>query len=303
MNMLRKWVRDVFGFSGREVNGFLILLPLMVLIIFSEPVYRLWLSSRTIDYSKEERSLDSLAQLWKEEVPPTDTIKFAVFNFDPNKISMEDLEHLGFSKSLSTRIASYRSKGGTFRIKSDLLKIYGIDTTLYARLYDHILLPVKFEKKGFEKQNFEQREKTTVKSQKNHFTQFDLNQADSTQLKSVYGIGSKLALRILRFREALGGFVHTQQLKEVYGLDTTVVNTLTKRSFIDADFTPQKVNMNTATEEEFAAHPYLKKNIAKALVAYRFQHGKFTDVQDIRKLSGIKPEQIDKIIPYLTIAE
>ena len=51
MNILKRWVRNVFGFSGKEINGFLILLPLSAFIIASEPVYRMWVARRTIDFS------------------------------------------------------------------------------------------------------------------------------------------------------------------------------------------------------------------------------------------------------------
>jgi DNA uptake protein ComE-like DNA-binding protein len=298
MNILKRWVRNLFGFSGKEINGFLILLPLMVIFIASEPVYRMWLAGRTDDFTTDRRHLDSLAQLWKT-VPPEDTISRAsLFEFNPNKVSVADMQRLGFSESLSTRIANYRQKGGQFRVKPDLLKIYGMDSALYAQLYAYILLP-ETKEKTFDKQH----EKSTTQSQKTLLTSFDLNQADTTELKSVYGIGSKLASRIIRFREGLGGFVKQEQVKEVYGLDTTVTQQLLKISYIAEDFTPRKINLNTANETEFSAHPYIKKAMAKAIIAYRFQHGKFADVQELKKLTLLKEEEADKIIPYLKIAE
>jgi competence protein ComEA len=298
MNILKKWVRNLFGFSGKEINGFLILLPLMVILIASEPVYRMWLADRTDDFTADRKHLDSLAQLWKT-VPSGDTTLLAsLFEFNPNKVSVTDMQRLGFSESLSTRIANYRQKGGQFRIKRDLLKIYGMDSSLYTQLYAYILLP---EKK--EKTSDKQHEKSATQSQKTLLASFDLNQADTTKLKSVYGIGTKLASRIIRFREGLGGFVKQEQLKEVYGLDTTVIQQLLKISFIAEDFTPRKINLNTANETEFSAHPYIKKGIAKAILAYRFQHGKFADVQELKKLTLLKKEEADKIIPYLKIAE
>ena len=46
----------------------------------------------------------------------------------------------------------------------------------------------------------------------------DVNSADTTALIDLPGIGSKLALRIINFREKLGGFYAIEQLKETYGL-------------------------------------------------------------------------------------
>jgi competence protein ComEA len=299
MNIIKRWVRNLFGFSGKEINGFLILMPLMVVVIASEPIYRMWMVSRTDDFTADRRYLDSLAQLWKTE-PSRDTALLAsLFEFNPNKVSVADMQRLGFSESLSSRIANYRQKGGQFRIKADLLKIYGMDSALYAQLYAYILLPETKEKKTSDKQL----EKSATQSQKTLLSSFDLNEADTTQLKSVYGIGSTLASRIIRFREGLGGFIKQEQLKEVFGLDTTVIQQLLKISFIAEDFTPRKINLNTANETEFSAHPYIKRSMAKAIIAYRFQHGKFADVQELKKLTLLKAEEADKIIPYLKIAE
>lgn len=298
MSVFKKWIRNLFGFSGKEINGFLILLPSMLILIASEPVYRMWVVSRTDDFSKEKKYLDSLEQFWTT-IPTRDSlVETTLFAFDPNKVSKNDMVKLGFSESLSIRIANYRQKGGQFRLRRDLLKIYGMDSSFYQRLYPYILLP---ESKEIVRET--QHQKSTTQSQKNRLASFDLNQADTTALKSVYGIGSKLANRIIRFRERLGGFVKHEQVKEVYGLDSTVTAELLKISFIAEDFTPRKIDLNTADETEFSAHPYIKKSVAKAIVAYRFQHGKFSDIEQLKKLTLISAEEIEKIRPYLKIAE
>lgn len=299
MNFIRKWIRNFFGFSGREINGFIILLPLMLIIIMAEPLYHLWVSNKPLDFSTETRILDSLKTKWEStRVVQENGQKISLFNFDPNKASIEELRDLGFSENLSTRIANYRQKGGQFRVKSDLLKIYGIDSSFYHQLYSHILLPERNDR------NFAPTDSSVVKHKRNDLlVSFDLNAADSTQLKSVYGIGSALASRIIRFRSGLGGFTKREQLNEVYGLDSTVVHRLLKVSFIAEDFVPEKININVASEKLLSAHPYIKRNMASAIVAYRFQHGNFHSVDDLRKVSILKPEDVDKIMPYLKVTE
>lgn len=46
----------------------------------------------------------------------------------------------------------------------------------------------------------------------------DVNKADSAGFEKLYGIGPKLASRIVKYREWLGGFTHVEQVKEVYGI-------------------------------------------------------------------------------------
>lgn len=298
MNAVRKWVRDVFGFSGKEINGFLILLPLMVLFVLAQPLYHMWIVAREPDFSSDIRVLDSIRAHLDAHTVEERPEEVVLFRFDPNKANVQDFRALGFTEILSTRIASYRQKGGQFRVKSDLMKIYGLDTSFYRRLYPYIMLPEHHEKRGGAKETIISGEKHNEKS-KYTPAAFDLNEADTAKLKSVYGIGSVLANRIVKFRNRLGGFIKVEQLHEVYGLDSVVISRLIEASYIAEDFEPKKINMNAASENEFSAHPYIKRSMANAIVAYRFQHGNFIRVEDLRKLSMLKEADIVKILPYL----
>jgi competence protein ComEA len=79
------------------------------------------------------------------------------------------------------------------------------------------------------------------------------------------------------------------------------VEQLLKRCFISDGFLPFRLNINTATDRQLSAHPYISPMIAKAIVAYRFQHGNFATVGEIRELQNLKKEEADKIIPYLDV--
>lgn len=294
--MVKRWIRIAFGFSRKETNGFLILLPLLALILFSEPAYRMWISNQEQDFSQEQAFLDSLVATWQpQEIPADSNTPVRVFTFNPNETEHPDFLKLGFSEELAHRILHYREKGGRFRTKSDLLKIYGMDSTLYNRLYPYVELPLEIARTSEKKFTREE----TKKPQR----RFDLNRADTIQLKAIYGIGQVLSSRIIKFREVLGGFIDMSQLYEVYGLDSVVVKRLAERAFIEENFQPRKMDLNAAGEEEFSIHPYISKSAAKALVAYRFGHGNFTRVEDIRKVYLINDENYRKIMPYLTVNE
>jgi len=302
MERLRQWIRNWLGFSRTEVNGFLILLPLMIILMMSEPIYRLYLSSRPADFSVEAKKLDSLVALWNEEkkMNLADTLErveaISLSYFDPNKIPVSSLKSLGFSNHLSKRIAYYRQKGGVFRIKSDLMKIYGMDSTFYHKLYPYILLPERIEKK-------ETTQRIASIESKKAFEKFDLNQADTATLKTVFGIGSARAARIVKFRTRLGGFTRTDQLYEVYGLDSTVVRKLKEVSYVDKNFEPEKMDINADDENRFSAHPYVSKALAKAIVAYRYQHGRFNQINDIKQISILNNRDAEKLLPYLEVKE
>jgi competence protein ComEA len=297
MKRLRKLIKKFFGFTTAQTNGFVGLLVLLMLVLFSEPLYRWWLASHPSDFSKESVELDSLIRFWN--VPTAEANQWPVeskevitfFEFDPNNVSIDELLLLGFSKNLSQQIVNYRKKGGVFRLKSDLRKIYGMDSTFYQMLVPYIQLPESFKKTTSE----------IALTSKPIKAKFNLNDADTTQLKSIYGIGSVLAKRIVTYRHKLGGFVKMEQLMEVYRLDTAVIAKLTKACYLDENFAPEKININTVEEATLKAHPYISDKIAKAILAYRFQHGNFQAVEDIKKVKLVDEVLFNKIYPYVSV--
>lgn len=303
MNSIRKWIRDIFGFSGTEVNGFLILLPLTAVLVLSEPIYRRWVISRDRQYADDIEKLDSLVAAWDNDLkkpvlelePPV-----SLFPFDPNTLSVAELRSLGFPEHSAKRIAAYRLKGGVFRVKSDLLKIYGLDSTLYKQLYKYIQLPsnrLVLNESG----KPHNRPETKAFERTQQSITFDINTADTTLFKTVYGIGPRLAARIVKFRESLGGFIKKTQLYEVYGLDSLVVDRLFKVGFIEEGFIPAKINVNAADEEALARHPYIRYKFARALISYRYQHGDFQQASDIKKLSVINASELERLLPYIKL--
>ena len=128
MNGLRLWVRNFFGFSRSEANGFLILIPLMICILFSYPIFRFFKTSDSMILNPENEKLDSLLTSWDfNPINEKQEIKIQLHPFDPNELSKTELMQLGFSSYLTNNILNYRSKGGKFNKKEDLRRIYGMD--------------------------------------------------------------------------------------------------------------------------------------------------------------------------------
>lgn len=297
---LRTLVRNFFGFSKAETNGFLVIVPLLLLVLFSEPIYRNWISPKEVILQADKVLLDSLVANWEKnsdsETPSLTLKEKKLFAFDPNQTSKDEFISLGFPTLLAERTVRYVEKGGKFRTQKDLLKIYGMDSLLYEELRPYITLPeqIVYEPKP-------QTNTALEKSLKPALLSFDINTADTSQLKKIYGIGEKLSLRIINYRESLGGFIMEEQLQEVYGLDSAVVKRLLKQFYIAADFQPTRLNLNTATEEELEKHPYLNRKEAKAIIAYRFQHGAFTTIDDLQKIQILDKNTIAKIRSYLLV--
>ena len=63
------------------------------------------------------------------------------FRFDPNTISSDSLQRLGFSAKQAQSILKYRAKGGKFRYREDFSRLYVVDSAVYAALEGYIALP------------------------------------------------------------------------------------------------------------------------------------------------------------------
>lgn len=252
-----------------ETNGFLVLIPLTLLLLFSEPLYHAFRPATPLTGIDRTDSL--LAWLESQQAPLShDTISFQ--HFDPNTLSREGYVKFGLQDRIADRIARYREKGGRFRRKEDVAKIFGMDSSWYARAKVWMRIPsVESPVKGL-----------MVHTQR--VTRVDINQADTTQLQDVYGIGPTLARRIVTFRERLGGFVAMDQLREVYGLDSTVVERVKRQFEVKMNFEPRRLNVNTVTLEELNRHPYISRRQAQAIFAYRAQH---VPIDSLGQLAGI----------------
>lgn len=256
--------------------------------------------------AEDARILDSLAtalenygnSLHEAEEPPRE-----VFDFNPNKASLNDFILLGFGDKISNRILNYRSKGGVFVVKGDLLKIYGIDSNLVISLYPSIDLPTK---KANEKSPIANETPNDISVKRvpdnkklSELPDFDINLADTAMLQTIKGIGSVLSSRIIEFRDNLGGLVDLNQLYEIYNLDTIVANRLINKVYIASSFVPKPLLINEITESQLAAHPYVTWKQARLIIAYRNQHGRFTSTDDLLKVYSVDKIFIEKISPYL----
>lgn len=292
MFFIYRWLYRQVGFSRAQSNGFLLLLPLTIAFIFSAPLYKAYQSRRGPDFTAEDyQHLDSLAALFK---PVSAGTAETLFYFDPNRISVADMRRLGIPATIAARIERFRASGGSFSAKHDLRKIYGLDSALYQRLYPYIQVPgYRTKTKAGPRGRLE---RTQDKIQR-----FDINLADTAKLKAIRGIGEKLSVRIVRYRDALGGFVSLKQIAEVYAMDSARVAELLRHCFIEANFQPKKININTAARQDIAGHPYISPRQAGSIVAYRFNHGNFGSIEDIARIENLDSVTFRKIRPYLTV--
>ena len=185
--------------------------------------------------------------------------KVESFRFNPNTVSVEDLQRLGFSQKQAQSIENYRNKGGRFRRPEDFAKSFVVADSVYRRLEKFIDIP-----------------------------RLDINQADSAALLALPGIGPYFAGKIVSYRERLGGYSSVEQLLEIYHFDKQKLEGL--RDLIKCS-TPVPFGLWTLSEADLSRHPHISRSEAHGIVLYR-QHNapEACTVEGLRK-AGVLSEE------------
>ena len=227
--------------------------------------------------------------------------KGELFYFDPNSLSAEGWQRLGLRDKTIHTIQNYLGKGGRFRKSEDLQRIYGLFPNEFERIAPYIKIESGVGTNN--DKDFTDKDPTENQPAKTYAPRYsvvDINSADTTALIALPGIGSKLSLRIINFRDKLGGFYSVNQVGETFGLADSTFQKI--KQYLKLENTSvRKININTATVDELKIHPYIKYSLANPIIAYRNEHGLFAKLEDLKKIMAVTDEIYNKIIPYLTI--
>ncbi|MBQ3769186.1 MAG: helix-hairpin-helix domain-containing protein [Prevotella sp.] len=226
------------------------------------------------------------------------------FPFDPNTADSTQLLRLGLQPWQVRNIYKYRAKGGIYRQKEDFAKLYGLTVKQYRELEPYIRISSDYqpaailvETRGSRDSRYSSDTRDSslrypVKIKENEHVV--LNTADTTQLRTVPGIGTYYAKEIVRHGQWLGGYVSVDQLDEIEGFPQE-----SKKYFVIRGASPKKLNVNKLNLQQLRKHPYINYYQAKTILDYRRLHGKITSLDDLRLSKDFPPEAIRRLEPYV----
>mgnify|MGYP003576540891 CR=1 FL=1 len=236
-----------------------------------------------------------------------------LFPFDPNHLSENGWRRLGVPDKVIRTIFNYLNKGGQFRKPEDIARIYGMRAPDVKRLSPWVRIVTR---PGFVRENKKMNDDakafrkavlsdssfpalvTTSPIRRKKYAYIDINTADTSAGMSFPGIGSRLAFRIVQYRDKLGGFHSTEQVGETWALPDSTFQKIKPWLQCNTGIF-RKLLINTACLEELCQHPYLRWQLANVIVQYRQQHGPFRSAADLQQIILITPLLITKIAPYI----
>ncbi|MEQ8908457.1 MAG: helix-hairpin-helix domain-containing protein [Vicingaceae bacterium] len=314
---MNQQIKDYFHFSRIERRGILalvfiisILLSVNLYVKYAEPNYT---STSGEKLARVMTMIDSLEQeeARKQQLAEIDTFKvenerseLKRFNFNPNQLSLEKWMALGLSQKQAEVIKKYEASGGSFRVKSDVQKMYTVSDEMYQELKPFILLPDTLEKKNYGDSNESASEQKKSYTKKKEWKKIvlDVNVADSASLTKLYGIGPYFSGKIVSYREELGGYHSLEQLTELWGVEDNLIQSLDSQLVLKK-VKLRKLKVNKMDAGELKSHPYLSWNVANSIVSIREKHGKYQALEDLKKSVLINDSLLQKLKPYLSLEE
>ena len=224
------------------------------------------------------------------------TKKDTIYPFNPNFISDYKGYKLGMSTQEIDRLHQYRAQNKYVNSAAEFQKVTLVSNAVLEKISPYFKFPewvsAKQEKSNKTFQVFAPREKKEVIVK-------DINLATKEDLIAVYGIGEKLADKILIEKEKFGGFVSMEQFQFIWGISPEAIQDLQKRFVVKNTNSITKIAINDLSIKELSKFPYFNYSLAKEIVIFRTMNNGIKEIADLTKIKGMPNEKLKIIALYL----
>lgn len=296
-------IKQKYHISRSEQRAFGVLLIVVLLIIAG----RWWLSERNNAERDQFSEADRMELAAFEESLRADSLHRAArhgltaaaepFPFNPNEADSATLLRVGLKPWQVRNLLKYRRKGGRWRSADDFHRLYGLTEEEFQRLRPYIIIPPITEenKKSLAADAGRRDSLRRIYPEKfAELTVLSLNAADTTLLQRIPGIGRYRAAQICRYRERLGGYISTAQLREIDDLPEGIEQWFE----IGADEKPRQIDVNKSDFKTLLRHPYLSYEQVRAIVRFRQKFGPLHSWSDLRNSPDFSETDFQRLAPY-----
>ena len=223
----------------------------------------------------------------------------SAFFFNPNTITEDSLQMLGFSQRQAASIIKYRTKGGKFREKRDFAKMYVVDSTKYALLEPYILLPDRLpERKTVHKKalpSTNSADKSNSAHEKGVLNANSAAERRNVTNKTKNVTNGEENARIVT--EAADSVTNAHQAPALQPAPASKYGTrLPKEKYV--------CNLNTADSAALVELYGIGGYYARKILRYRERlGGSFVDVRQLLEIEGFTQERFEKIAGNVVVLE
>ena len=282
-------MKSHFKFNKQERSGIFFLLLIIVVLqgaYFYAKTEPFKGSSAFALNKVEQMRLDSLKS-------SLNTASFKLFPFNPNFLT----DHKGYTLGMSTmeidRLLAFRKQNRYVNSFEEFQKVTMVSDSLLSILSPYFKFP------EWHKRTASRKRKMSVDAVETSMR--DLNQVTAEDLMQIRGIGQTLSKRIIKFRDRLGGFLVDDQLYDVYGLESQVVERTFERFRVLHPPKIEKIDINRATAEEISRLVYISTKVAEDIVTLRNQKGYIGSYEELFNIKSFPINKIDRIKLYLSL--
>ncbi|MGQ1946789.1 helix-hairpin-helix domain-containing protein [Geofilum sp. OHC36d9] len=279
--------KDFLSFTRREQRGLIVLFVIIIVVIGLRIVCPLMIPP--VDFSQYVSDVTSVEETSVGNSEVDETVLCLQQSFNPNTVTREALISYGVGRKVADNWVAYLQKGGYFKKKEDVRKIYGLNEDVYQQLKDFLDMGVD--------------EQVKPKSETPLFDNWiDLNSIDRSELKSL-GCRNEIIDSLLLLKEE---FWFPSRVRESllcqWNNDSLLkVKTTLKPRFKKSNDDFFVIGMNLSDTADWAALPGIGPVLSRRIVAYRNRLGGFAQVDQLMEVYGISPHLFDQLRPYLRI--
>lgn len=305
---MRRFLGDFLSFTRGERIGLTFLIGLIVLMAVANKVIFYFEKPVIANRAKFDRMVAEARQAEEAE-----NRSLHLFDFDPNTVDSATLSMLQLPGHVKRNLLNYRRHGGKFRKPADFRRIYGMNDSVYTVIKDYIrIIPsgshpelwvsngerVEAADRNHPSSGIGDGSRAEAEPPESRDLVLDVNMASAEEFVKLNGIGEVLSKRIVKYRDALGGFARVDQLGEVYGLAPEIFQQIRSNLLCDS-LVVTKLDLNYATVDELAKHPYINYKEARKIVDFRSKNGYISNSYFLLEDSVLTENVYRKVAVYL----
>ena len=292
--MIFKTISSYFNFQRNQRTAVFLLFG--IIVIFQLAYFLVDLSSVSKVSPEKEKWLSLQSKIDSMKQGKRDYVA-KIYPFNPNFITDYKGYRLGMSVPEIDRLLAFRKENKYVNSPKEFQAVTKVSDSLLNAISPYFKFPdwVNKKKEYKEYKNYP----NTAFAKKEKLVIIDINKASQEDLIKIFGIGEAISLRILKFKESLGGFVSMEQMKDVWGLSPEVIENLNSHFKVLALPNVKKIDINNASIKELSQFPYFNYQLARQIVTFRSMNGDIKNSEDLTKIKGLSIDKASIIVLYL----